>query len=102
MQPVDSCHDTGLHSLLLWKHTNCQDGDELSKEHLPFAGMKCGGCVSHVKRLLEEQPGVAGASVNLATETALVRVRLSDAGADSKSEAAVNVAKQLAQVRISM
>ncbi|KXZ56166.1 hypothetical protein GPECTOR_1g142 [Gonium pectorale] len=38
------------------------------------AGMKCGGCVGHVKKILEAQPGVTAASVNLATETALVRV----------------------------
>ncbi|PNW77162.1 hypothetical protein CHLRE_10g424775v5 [Chlamydomonas reinhardtii] len=41
---------------------------------LDVGGMKCGGCVGHVKKILEEQPGVTSASVNLATETALVRV----------------------------
>lgn len=55
--------------------------------------MKCGGCVGHVKKILEEQEGVTGASVNLATETALVRVHLA-AGADAQQ-----VAEQLAQVR---
>ncbi len=30
--------------------------------------------MGHVKKILEAQPGVASASVNLATETALVRV----------------------------
>jgi copper chaperone CopZ len=43
--------------------------------------MKCGGCVGHVKKLLEEHPAVLHATVNLATETALVRVSLA-AGAD--------------------
>lgn len=43
--------------------------------------MKCGGCVGHVKQLLEQHPGVTAATVNLATETALVRVKL-EAGAD--------------------
>lgn len=42
----------------------------------PPAGMKCAGCVSRVKGLLETQPPVVGASVNLATETAMVRVRV--------------------------
>ena len=37
----------------------------------------CGGCVGRVKRLLQAQAGVTGASVNLATETALVRALLS-------------------------
>ncbi|CAK9208588.1 unnamed protein product [Sphagnum troendelagicum] len=41
---------------------------------LEIGGMKCGGCVSSVKRILESQPQVAAASVNLTTETALVRV----------------------------
>ncbi|KAG1663220.1 hypothetical protein FOA52_011313 [Chlamydomonas sp. UWO 241] len=41
---------------------------------LDVGGMKCGGCVSHVKNVLESQPGVVRATVNLATETALVHV----------------------------
>ncbi|GIL67851.1 hypothetical protein Vafri_21137 [Volvox africanus] len=41
---------------------------------LDVGGMKCGGCVGHVKKILEAQPGVTSASVNLTTETALVRV----------------------------
>ncbi|WIA18868.1 hypothetical protein OEZ85_003541 [Tetradesmus obliquus] len=48
---------------------------------LDVGGMKCGGCVGHVKKLLEEHPAVLHATVNLATETALVRVTLA-AGAD--------------------
>lgn len=40
------------------------------------AGMKCGGCVGHVKQLLEQHASVSAATVNLATETALVRVKL--------------------------
>ncbi|KAF6256790.1 hypothetical protein COO60DRAFT_1527733 [Scenedesmus sp. NREL 46B-D3] len=48
---------------------------------LDVGGMKCGGCVGHVKKLLEEHPAVMHATVNLATETALVRVSLA-AGAD--------------------
>lgn len=41
---------------------------------LDVGGMSCGGCASSVKRILESQPQVTGATVNLATETALVRV----------------------------
>ena len=41
-------------------------------------GMMCAGCAGRVTRLLEQTPGVASATVNLATETALVRVRLDD------------------------
>ena len=36
--------------------------------------MRCAGCVGRVKSLLEAQPAVQGASVNLATETAMARV----------------------------
>uniref|UniRef100_A0A061RM52 Cu2+-exporting ATPase n=1 Tax=Tetraselmis sp. GSL018 TaxID=582737 RepID=A0A061RM52_9CHLO len=46
---------------------------------LDVSGMKCGGCVGRVKRTLEEVPEVTSASVNLATETALVRVILPEA-----------------------
>ncbi|KAG0607893.1 hypothetical protein M758_8G062900 [Ceratodon purpureus] len=42
---------------------------------LDVGGMSCGGCASSVKRILESQPQVTGATVNLATETALVRVK---------------------------
>ncbi|KAL6513889.1 copper-transporting ATPase PAA1 [Orobanche hederae] len=37
-----------------------------------FGGMTCGGCTSSVKRILESQPQVSFASVNLTTETAIV------------------------------
>ena len=46
---------------------------------LDVSGMKCGGCVGAVTRLLEAHAAVAGVSVNLAAETALVRVRLARA-----------------------
>jgi len=49
---------------------------------LDVRGMHCGGCSSRVGRLLEAQPHVAGASVSLATEVALVRVRLPPALGD--------------------
>nr|GME13753.1 copper-transporting ATPase PAA1, chloroplastic [Ipomoea batatas] len=35
-------------------------------------GMTCGGCAASVKRILESQPRVSSASVNLTTETAVV------------------------------
>ena len=41
---------------------------------LDVQGMKCGGCSAAVKRILLAQPGVAGAAVNLLTETAVVQV----------------------------
>eukprot|EP00899_Mesostigma_viride_P014711 jgi/Mesvir1/23240/Mv09242-RA.2 len=57
--------------------------DSVSGEHtleaailLTVGDMTCGGCVNSVKRILEGLPQVLSANVNLATETALVRVRL--------------------------
>jgi copper chaperone CopZ len=70
------------------------------------AGMKCGGCVGHVKKILESQPGVTSASVNLTTETALVRMLVPRGGgggggggrAGSSSAALAAVGEKLAQV----
>ncbi|KAH1236346.1 Copper-transporting ATPase PAA1, chloroplastic [Glycine max] len=39
---------------------------------LDVSGMVCGGCAATVKRILENQPQVSSASVNLTTETAIV------------------------------
>ncbi|KAG2705097.1 hypothetical protein I3760_05G036400 [Carya illinoinensis] len=39
---------------------------------LDVGGMTCGGCAASVKRILESQPQVSSASVNLVTETAIV------------------------------
>ncbi|KAA3485680.1 copper-transporting ATPase PAA1, chloroplastic-like [Gossypium australe] len=39
---------------------------------LDVGGMTCGGCAAIVKRILENQPQVSSASVNLTTETAIV------------------------------
>ncbi|XP_042983445.1 copper-transporting ATPase PAA1, chloroplastic isoform X2 [Carya illinoinensis] len=39
---------------------------------LDVGGMTCGGCAASVKRILENQPQVSSASVNLTTETAVV------------------------------
>uniref|UniRef100_A0A7N0T168 HMA domain-containing protein n=3 Tax=Kalanchoe fedtschenkoi TaxID=63787 RepID=A0A7N0T168_KALFE len=39
---------------------------------LDVRGMTCGGCAASVKRILENQPQVSSASVNLTTETAVV------------------------------
>ncbi|KAK9817276.1 hypothetical protein WJX72_012145 [[Myrmecia] bisecta] len=55
---------------------------------LDIAGMKCGGCVGRVKTLLEEQPRVTQANVNLATETALVHVQLAASAGAKEAEVA--------------
>ena len=49
---------------------------------LPIEGMTCASCVNRIERFLTKTPGVAGASVNLATERATVLVDPSVAGRD--------------------
>ena len=46
----------------------------LSQLNLPIEGMSCASCVGRVERALAAVPGVASASVNLATESAAVAV----------------------------
>ncbi len=48
---------------------------------LRIEGMTCASCVGRVERALSKVPGVLGAEVNLATETA--RVRVAGVGADA-------------------
>ncbi|XP_073267610.1 copper-transporting ATPase PAA1, chloroplastic isoform X3 [Populus alba] len=52
-----------------------EEAPELSPDViiLDVGGMTCGGCAASVKRILESQSQVFSASVNLATETAIVR-----------------------------
>jgi Cu+-exporting ATPase len=47
---------------------------------LPVEGMTCASCVNRIERFLRKTPGVAEASVNLATERAIVQVDPSVAG----------------------
>ena len=49
---------------------------------LPIAGMTCASCVNRIERFLGKTPGVAEASVNLATETATIRYLPDVAGRD--------------------
>ena len=45
----------------------------LQEMRLPIEGMSCASCVARVERALRAVPGVAEASVNLATESATLR-----------------------------
>ena len=54
------------------------DNTELS---LPITGMTCASCVRRVEKALARTPGVASASVNLATEKATVTFDPVDASA---------------------
>ncbi|KAK9826672.1 hypothetical protein WJX74_009150 [Apatococcus lobatus] len=53
-------------------HGNSKQAEEVIL--MDISGMRCGGCVRSVTRLLEQQPHVRQAVVNLPTETALVYV----------------------------
>ncbi|HAX21501.1 MAG TPA: copper-transporting ATPase [Hydrogenophaga sp.] len=48
------------------------ESPELCQIDLGIGGMTCASCVSRVEKVLKKQPGVSGASVNLATESARV------------------------------
>ncbi|KAH7435205.1 hypothetical protein KP509_06G054600 [Ceratopteris richardii] len=49
-------------------------GDDIIQ--LNVGGMSCGGCAASVKKILEAQPNVVNASVDLASETAVVKVSI--------------------------
>ena len=54
---------------------------------LPIEGMSCAACVNRIERFLRKTPGVAEASVNLATEVATVRYLPEIAGIDELARA---------------
>ncbi len=53
---------------------------------LDVGGMKCGGCVKAVERQLVQSPGVKSASVNLATEIAVVELEAGAVDADALAQ----------------
>ena len=57
---------------------------------MPILGMTCASCVSHVEKALNEVPGVAEATVNLATERATVKFNNSDIGTEVLVQAVRN------------
>ena len=59
----------------------------LSPVRLQIEGMTCASCVMRVEKALKKVPGVAGAEVNLATETAEVQLRDASASIDALSAA---------------
>jgi Cu+-exporting ATPase len=54
---------------------------------LPIDGMSCASCVNRIERYLRKTPGVAEASVNLATEVATIRYLPEIAGMDELARA---------------
>uniref|UniRef100_A0A0E0QKH3 HMA domain-containing protein n=1 Tax=Oryza rufipogon TaxID=4529 RepID=A0A0E0QKH3_ORYRU len=66
-----------------WKRPRASQGTAVAEEAsgqeadviiLDVGGMSCGGCAASVKRILESEPQVRSANVNLATEMAVVWV----------------------------
>uniref|UniRef100_A0A8R7V4X3 HMA domain-containing protein n=1 Tax=Triticum urartu TaxID=4572 RepID=A0A8R7V4X3_TRIUA len=64
-----------------WKRPRASQGTAVAEEAagleadtiiLDVGGMSCGGCAASVKRILENEPQVVSATVNLATEMAVV------------------------------
>ncbi|KAL6858864.1 hypothetical protein ACP4OV_017866 [Aristida adscensionis] len=64
-----------------WKQPRASQGTAVAEEAvgqeadvivLDVGGMSCGGCAASVKRILESEPQVRSATVNLATEMAVV------------------------------
>ncbi|MFM0203909.1 heavy metal translocating P-type ATPase [Paraburkholderia fungorum] len=59
-------------------------------KELAIGGMTCASCATRVEKALAKVPGVAGVSVNLATETATVN--FSESGSDANTDADTLVA----------
>jgi copper chaperone CopZ len=63
---------------------------------LDVQGMKCGGCSAAVKRMLQQQPGVQAAAVNLLTETAAVQAAPGESAAQLGEACAALLTKKVA------
>src|SRR6184192_2551499 len=75
----------------------------LKEWNLPVEGMTCASCVARVERSLAAVPGVADASVNLATEAARVRAAPSvalDALRSAVEKAGYHVGEQTVRLQI--
>src|SRR5579864_2243270 len=59
------------------------DATPFRTTELDIGGMTCASCAMRVEKALAKVPGVAGASVNLATETATVDLTGADTTADT-------------------
>ena len=68
---------------------------------LPIIGMTCASCVGRVEKALAAVPGVVEASVNLATETAIIKSR-GDISINQLSQAIKNAGYDIAQQQISI
>ena len=67
--------------------TDARAGAPATAASFPVEGMTCAACVGRVERALRRVPGVAGATVNLATERATVEYDSATASPDALHEA---------------
>ncbi|XP_022936839.1 copper-transporting ATPase PAA2, chloroplastic [Cucurbita moschata] len=72
-----------------------QERRDESSVLLDVSGMMCGACVSRVKSILSSDDRVDSVVVNMLTETAAIRLKSDEVGAEAGS--AVNVAESLAR-----
>ncbi len=69
---------------------------------LPVTGMTCASCAAHIEKALNQVPGVARASVNLATERATVIFANGGVPVSTLTEAVRNAGYDVAQETISL
>ncbi|HEX7936849.1 MAG TPA: heavy metal-associated domain-containing protein, partial [Paraburkholderia sp.] len=65
---------------------------------LDIGGMTCASCAMRVEKALAKVPGVAGASVNLATETASVNLTDAATGPDALIAAVIKAGYEAALI----
>ena len=58
--------------------TGTSSTDKLIHTEIPVTGMHCASCVARVEKIIQDVPGVAEVSVNLATNTAALEHKSSD------------------------
>ena len=69
----------------------------LQSKTLQIEGMMCASCVAHVEKSLQGLDGVATATVNLATETAMVEFEREKVQDDDLNKAVENAGYAVAQ-----
>jgi Cu+-exporting ATPase len=69
---------------------------------IPVQGMTCASCVAHVERALQEVPGVAGVSVNLAAEKAAVELGAEEVSLDQLRQAVAGAGYKVPTVKTTL
>ena len=70
-------------SIRVEAHSELMNTETLPRIDIGIGGMTCASCVARVERALKKVPGVAQATVNLATESAGIELNAGEAVADS-------------------